>query len=402
MAYNIQDLKNDLIGVLHQTQLNQIVNINGLIYRAARTLLLDVDPMETKRTVQFVNPIFNTVFDYPIADDVKGNKLVDIFPQVQRIPADTWSQAYNQAFDIAKQNIFSTINQFTINYNTGIKTIRINAPLLNPPIIISDIDSITDNGTWTVGGTGSNLTVDNTNFAQGSGSLKFNSTVGTAYIENTTMSAVDLTDDLNQSSLFVWVYIPTGADLTSVDLRWGTDTSNYYHETVTTNQQGNAFINGWNLCEFDWATATTVGSPTVSSIKYGRITLIVTATSTGIRVNGMNDILGTVLSYEYYSKYLFRDSSTGAFQETVTADSNFINLDTDSYNLLFNLVAYYACQQQQGLDASFYDGSMFLTQYEQSVARYKNLYKSELQKPQSTYYQRPRVSYRRFGPGARW
>lgn len=382
--------------MLHQTQLNQITNIDGLINRAARKLLLDVDPQETKRTVEFVNPIFNSVFDYPIADDVKGNKLIDIFPQVRRIPRDIWSQAYNQAFDVAKQNIWTLQDMFTMNFNSGLKTIKINAPLLNAPNILNQIDSITSNGTWAAGGTASNLALNNSNFVQGSGSLQFDTTVGAGYIENSTMSAVDLTTHLNQSSLFVWVYVPTGANLTSVQLRFGSSSSNYYYLTVTTNQQGTAFVNGWNLCQFQWSSVSTTGTPVVTAIKYARITLTMTGTNTAVKVNGLNSILGTILAYSYYSKYIFRDASTGAFQETVTDDSNLINLDTESFNLLFNQVAYLAFQQQQGLDATFYDGSMFNTEYQTGVQKYKSMYKSEVQKPQTTYYAQPNKSYGRF------
>lgn len=384
--YSIQDLKNDLQGVLHGTQLNQIQNLNGVINRAARTLLLDVDPQETKRTLEFTNPIFNTVFQYPIAVDVKGNKLIDIRPQVRRLPRDIWTQGYNQAFDIAKQNVFSLANMFTMNFNTGIKTVLINSPFLNPPVIINQADNTTDNGTWAVGGTASNISTNNTNFVQGAGSLQFNVTVGTGYAENSTMTAVNLSNVVNQSYLFVYVYVPTGANLTSVNLRWGSDSSNYYSSTVTQNQQAVAFQNGWNLCQFIWSSASVVGSPIVSAVDYIRVSLTMTGTNTGCLVNGVNSILGTILEYEYYSKYLFRDSITGAFQETVTDDSNLINLDTESYNLLFNLVAFLSVQQQQGLDASFYDGNFFGQQYQEGLAKYKSMYKSELQKPQSVYY----------------
>lgn len=395
MSYSILDLKNDLAGVLHGTTNNQIQNLDGVINRAARQLLLDLDPQETKRTTEFVAPIFNSVFDYPIAADVKGNKLIDIFPQVQRIPQDIWLQDYNQAFDVMKQNIFSMQNMFTMNFNSSLKTIRINAPWLNPPIIINEIDSITNNGTWATGGTASSLTVNNTNFAQGAGSLQFNTTVGAGYIENSTMIAVDLSAVVNQSSLFVWVYIPTAANLTSVELRWGSSSSNYYFKTVTQTQQGTAFINGWNLCQFVWSTASTSGSPNSASIGYGRVTLNMTGTNTGVKVNGMNSILGTVLQYSYYSKYLFRNSSTGAYQETVLDDADLINLDTESYNLLFNQVGFLATQQQQGIDASFYDGTFFKNAYDQGLIRYKAMYKSELQKPQSTYYSMPPRGYGR-------
>jgi len=396
MAYSIQDLKNDLEGVLHGTTVNQIQNIDGVINRAARQLLLDLDPQETKRTVEFVAPIFNTVYDYPIAADVKGNKLIDIFPQTNRIPQSVWMQSYNQAFDVGKNNVFSMTNMFTLNFNSGLKTLRLNSPWLEAPTIINQIDDITTNGTWAAGGTSSNLTENNTNYVQGAGSLQFDTTVGTGYIENSTMTALDLTDYLNQSSLFVWVYVPTGANLTSVELRWGSSAADYYALTVTTSQQGTAFQNGWNLCQFTWASSSTTGTPDVTAIDYARVSLVIaTATATACKVNGLNNILGTILSYSYYSKYLFRNVNTGAFQEKVLDDSDLINLDTESYNLLFNQVAFLASQQQQGVDAVNYDGPFFKKAYDDGVVRYKAMYKSELQKPQSTYYNMPDTSYKR-------
>lgn len=398
MSYSILDLKNDLTGMLHGTTINQIQNVNGAINRSARVLLLDVDPQETKRQVQFVAPIFNTVYDYPIAADVKGNKIIDIYPQVDRLPTDIWSQAYNQAFDVTKLGIFTLANMFTINFNSSLKTIRVNAPWLNAPVVLNQIEAIATNGTWAAGGTASNLAVNNTNFVQGAGSLQFDATTGAAYIENSTMQAINLAAYLNQSSFFVWVYIPTASNLTSVNLRWGSNASNYYEGTVTINQQGTAFVNGWNLCQFQWLSATTTGSPNASAISYARVTLNLTAGATAAKVNGLDSILGTILNYSYYSKYLFRNSATGAYQETVLDDADLINLDTESYNLLTFQVLYQATQQQQGLDASFYDGTFALQQYQQGVLRYKSLYKSELQKPQSTYYAMPNKGYGRYLP----
>jgi hypothetical protein len=141
---------------------------------------------------------------------------------------------------------------------------------------------------------------------------------------------------------------------------------------------------------------TTVGSPNASAINYVKVIFTTTVIQTGCLLNGINSILGSVMEYEYYSKYLFRDAITGAFQETVTDNSNLINLDTESYNLLFNLCALYAIQQQQGLDATFYDGNFFQNEYNIGIARYNALYKSEVQKPQSTYYGMPRVKNNRF------
>jgi hypothetical protein len=394
MSYSILDLKNDLEGVLHGTTNNQIQNLDGVINRAARQLLLDLDPQETKRTIEFVAPIFNTVYDYPIAADVKGNKIIDIFPQVQRIPQDVWLQAYNQAFDVYKENIFSMQNMFTMNFDSSLKTLRVNAPWLNAPVIVSQIDDITNNGTWAVAGTGSNLTVNNSNFAQGTGSLQFDMTVGTGYIENSTLTSTDLSDYTNQSSFFIWVYVPTGANLTSVNLRIGSSSGDYYALSVTQTQQGTAFANGWNLCQFTWASMAETGTVDETAIDYARVSLVMTGTNTAVKINGLNSILGTVFQYSYYSKYLFRNASTSAYQETVLDDADLINLDTESYNLLFNQVAYLATQQQQGIDST-YDGSFFKNAYDVGVARYKAMYKSELQKPSSTYYPMPARGYSR-------
>jgi len=395
MSYSILDLKNDVTASMHGTTANQVQNFDGAINRAARTLLLDIDPQETKRQMQFVGPIFNTVYDYPIAADVKGNKIIDVYPQVDRLPQDIWTQAYNQAFDVAKQNIFSMANMFTINFNSSVKTMRINAPYLNPPIIVNEVDNTTSNGTWATGGTASNISNNGQNWVQGAGSIQFDATTGAAYIENSTMTAIDLSDVANQASMFTWVYVPTGANLTSVNIRWGSSSSDYYSLTVTQTQQATAFVNGWNLCQFPWASASTTGSPDASSIGYGRITLNLTASATGCLVNGMNSILGTILMYEYYSKYLFRNASTGAYQETVLDDSDLINLDTESYNLLTYQTLFLVSQQMQGADALKFDASFAANEYAKGVLRYKSMYKSELQKPQSVYYNQPYTGYNR-------
>lgn len=333
---------------------------------------------------------------YAIAADVKGNKVIDIRPQVRRLPVDIWTQAYNQAFDVAKQNIMNQVNMFTMSFDSSVKTISINAPYLNAPVVVNEIEAIASNGTWAVGGTATNLVVNNTNFVQGSGSLQMDITTGTGYIENSTMTAVDLSDYLNQSSLFVWVWVPTGSQLTSVNLLFGSSSANYYSKTVTVNQQGNAFNDGWNLCQFIWSSSTTTGSPDSSAIDYARISLAMTGgTNTACKINGLNSILGSILEYEYYSKYLFRSSSTGAFQETVLDDADLINLDTESYNLFFNLVGYFASQQQQGVDAKL-DSEFFKSQYDEGVAKYKAMYKAQNQKPQSTYYTTPSGGYSRY------
>ena len=187
-------------------------------------------------------------------------------------------------------------------------------------------------------------------------------------------------------------------------LRFGTDSSNYYSSgNITTNSEGNAFTNGWNLISTLWVNATTTGTPTNTDIAYVRVTYNTTATAnTGVKLNQIISRLGEIVEVLYYSKYMFRDASTGAFQETVTADTNLINLDTESFNLLLNLTALY-CVQQVFDGSSSFDIQFYTEEYTRALARYQGLYKSQRNKPRVQYYRKSNTGFRRFfGRGANY
>lgn len=403
-SYTVQKMEADLAGVLHGTTMNQITNKFGIYNRAASKFLLECDPNESIRIIPFPSVIYNMVYDYPLPVDVKGNKVLDIQPQVDRTSIDIWTQSYIQAFDIAKTT--SMQNGFDINYNSGLKTIRINAPYLPVPILINDANEIAGNGTWVVGGDANNLTENDTNFVVNPSSLQFDLSgiTGVGYLENSTMQPIDLSMWVNQAVEFLYTYLPTGVDFTSINLRFGSSSSNYYSSTQTLNQQATAFVNGWNLMAFPWLTSTVVGTPDPTSITYCRVTWNYTIgqAQTGVLINNITSNLGKILNLVYYSKYMF-STIAGAYKESVTSVNDYINLDTDAYAIYFNLVAYLVAQQQQGLDSAYYDGNFFLNSYQEGLARYKQQYPSQQQKAQSRYYimQNGNNYYGRIG-GAWW
>ncbi len=391
-SYSVQTAKSELEGMLHGTTLNQITSIDLVFNRAARALLLDIDPQETKRTIQTA-PIYSGIYDYSGISDLKGTKIIDIRPQVNRQLNDIFLQRYSQQFDVTKDYFSQT--QFNIDFDTANKTLRISNPHLNQNILINGATDVTDNGTWS--GTATSLRQDTTNPAYAGACLEFNLPASaSAYVENSTMSAVDLTNHLNQAQLFLWVYLPTGADFTNLNLRWGSSATDYYSASATTTATGDAFADGWNLIKFDWASATTTGSPTITAINYLRVTFTYNSTAqTAVRLNQIQSALGLIMEIEYYSKYLFRDSVTGAFQENVTDDSNLINLDTDSFNLFLFQLAIHAFQQQNGKDAAV-DIATYTQAYAKALTQYNMMYKSETQKPQTTYYYRPNRGYTKY------
>ena len=392
MSFNITNVKSELSGILHGTQMNQITALDALIYRAARDVLLDVDPNETIRITPITNAVFNSVYDYAAPDDLKGNGIIDIRPQVNRKGTDVWTQQYNQDFDVNKT---SYMDNFTVNWNSAVKSLRINAPSLSAPIQINTCDSLTSNGTWTATSDAENLSVDSINYVSSSGALQFDlkadppvfpATTVTGYLENSTISPIDLTSVAGQGTGFLYTYLPNGSYFTDVNIRVGSDASNYWTQTATTTQFGTAFQNGWNLLQFSFDGATAVNSPDITKIKYIRVTWTYNGTAqTAVRLDQITVALGTILEVEYYSKFLFR-TSAGAWQETVTDDTNIVNLDTDSYNLLLYKIAQLAVQQQQGIDAAGFDGKYFKDEYDSRLERYYYLYKSQKQKPSGYYY----------------
>lgn len=395
MAYSVQSVLSDLSGVIHGTTTNKIPNIYGILSRAARAVLLDVDPKETQR-ISSLAQVFNSVYDYSCPTDLKGDRIVDVRPQAGRNPSDIFTQGYSQNFDSNKG--YSFADKVITQWNTGVKTLRIEAPSLTAPITLTDTSTITG---WTATIGAQNISLDTTNNVAGGGAIQFNLAAGSATgsVQIFTLPLVNLTGRVNIDNLFFWVYLPTASAVINLILRWGSDvTSNYYTYTATTTQQGTVFQNGWNLIAIPWASATLVGTPVVTA--YDAVQLTVTYNSTlqtGVKFCNLTSNTGYIFEMQYYSKYLFRDPSTNVFQESVVdvSDNNkLINLDTDSYNLYFNKVAFFTAQTLQGADAD-YDATYWDAEYQKALAKYKALNPSETMLKGEQYYSPIRHSRRR-------
>jgi len=319
----ISDVENELQGMLHGTTLNQITDLYGVFNRAARRVIGDVDPQETKIVSQF-GKIYDGVWDYPLAVDVKGNGIIDLFPQANRNLRDNFSQVYNKTFDLWKN--FTLVPDFTPRYNGTIRTVRINATDLQTGISINQADAYNGNGIFVAGTNVANVTTNNQLMTDGgSGSVQFDiSQTGvpsTATITNTTGTAVDLTNHYNNADQFFAIYLPNASGITSIDYKFGTSASAYYDSgAITLDMMGNSFQNGWNFIKIPWSSFTIVGSPTLTKIgSYISVSISYNGTlQTQVLLNQFWSRHGVIFNPEYYSKYLFRDATTNAFKEKVT------------------------------------------------------------------------------------
>lgn len=164
-------------------------------------------------------------------------------------------------------------------------------------------------GSWSGSDDAVSLSADTTDFQYGTTSLKFNIVVATsandqATLTNSSLTSVNLSTHTSTGSFEFWVYIPDPLYITGINLRVGSDSSNYYSATITTDYQGKTFSTGWNLLSADWSAMTTTGSPNAAALTYLRIQIqyqSAQADMSGLRLDGflwVNDDL--VRNYPAY------------------------------------------------------------------------------------------------------
>ena len=398
MSYTVANLLSELTGMMHGTNLNAIPGLRyQIVNKSARQILSEIDLFETKRTQPLVSPYYYGQWDYAVPTDLKSNKVIDIKPQINRTPSDNFSNQYNKPFDLHKQ--FTAAPMFTINNDSGYKSIRLASPNQQNNSQLNAANAVSGNGVWTVDNTVAvNIRQNTVNYISNTSAINFDlvaTTASTGYIQNTTMTPIDFTSYLNQGVVFFYVYLPKASHFTSITFRWGSSLSNYYQQTVTTNSNGNAFNDGWNLCVANWITATVVGSPVVTAINTVQIGFTYDGNvQYGCGINNIFASLGSILNVEYYSNCMFQDSITGAFKSEATSDNDIIVLENISRNMLLALVAYWSTQEALGADAGF-DLNIHQQTYTDAKEEYKLLYKSEIQKPISTYYKTKSQGYSR-------
>lgn len=407
MAYTIAQAKTDLQGILRGTSLSKVQGPNELMARAGRDLLLDVDPQETRRITRVAATFYDKVYSHPVPADLKGNKIIDIRPISDRQFSDVSDQTYTRAFDVNKT---SDSVHFTIQHNSGTKFISIDANVSEPGILIEECDSLTETATWSGSSQIFNLAVD-TVFKVvstaairfdilGSGGvagfpLLFGSSVagGTATLTANLVNPVDLSTHENIGSIFLYLYVDNISALNSVTLQWGSSSTDYWSQTVTAGHY-EPFRNGWNLLRFDWFGATSANTPNSSAIDFLQLSFDTSADLYNLRVDSIYSKIPKYYEIVYYSKYLF-SSSTNIWKETVDDDSDLVNLDTESYNLfLYKVAELAAINTQTGIIVRGRpinpDQVTFTAQYQNALATYKNMYKSEVSQPRQDYYKVPR------------
>lgn len=366
--YTYTNLKDAII-----SDASTISNILGIINRSVREVVSEIDLRSTKRKAQISPEIMDQVYTYGAAGDLKELAIIDLQPQVGRLVDSELELVTTEEFDRLKS---VRNNIVAITDEDFIKKLQVSVALDSLEKVIHQCDSITGDGTWTAGGSASNLTIDTFNVINGFSSLNFD--IGASYtsatLTNSSMNSVDLSDYENHQ-LFVWTRIPSTTGLTSFKLRWGNDSSNYWESTVTTNNEGTSFYNGFNLLRFNWSSATVVGSPDSSNVDYLVFQVVGDGTASATTdwiIDFVVARVGKIYNQIYYSKYGWQ-SSGGTWKENSTTSSDLLNADTEEFEL-FVLHGKAVLFREQYL---YGDADQNDALYEIKKARYLEKYPSE-------------------------
>lgn len=330
---SISTLKNRLIPKLHGASLAKIQDsFYDKLHEASTIVLARLDPPDTIQRARIDNAIYDKVYNYTAPSDIKGeSKIIDIRPIGPRSTRDEQTQTYGKEFDIRKR-----YNSATIETIAGVKTLRI-SKALRPSTLLFDPNAV--DTTVTTGGDVTDLTADNLDYVSGNASLSFglSGVTGAGTIEINLSQSFDLSLLENIGALFTWLKFPTAARFTSYELRWGSDSSNYWSKTATVPQGRSAVDSAaWNLMPFVWSSASKTGTPEASAIAYLKVTITYTTGTalTFVKLDSIVAALGEAYECVYYSEYIYKTLATGVLKEIATLDSDIITLDPAATQIL--------------------------------------------------------------------
>lgn len=392
--FTVTQIKDHLIGMGHGSTLNKVRNDQAMFERSAARMLLMCKPIETMRTQALVQPVYDDVYNYALLSDFQD--LVDLIPQDNR---ELWDKAFRTPagqFDLQKAISNRTVS---IEGNNGVKIIRINWKSRQPKVL-NTMDSYNGNGTWSAVGSATGVATDTIFKQSGGGSVVFNHNASGDGIQNTGMSAIDLTDENGVSDEIFSVYL--SAIPASVTPVWGNDVTTKYWTGVPVTAQidGTAFKIGWNLLGVSWAAATQTGIVDPAKIDSAKLTFQSTGALGKIRVENITFAIGRNFDMKYYSKYLYQ-TTLGVWESRPSTDDDLVLVDNDSLPILLYELLQDMAQQMEGSDSTF-DITFAVNQLKTLYPIYKARFPNQTKKMAGSYGSGPRyrpTTIRRFPRG---
>lgn len=343
MSITISDIKTNLNQYIGDSSTDRITATDRYQAITEATVWLQEELGNDHMNVTYTLQHVDTVHYYDITDSVP-----DLFEPVDlRLPQDDHTQPHSR---VSPREIAASIGNGVITDEYAIERrdkkwfLVTNIDTDEDADDLSDFDASDDGGgTWeadTSNSDAKNVTFDTDEFESGSASLNFDVDVSQsgndrATIKNTSFTSKDLSEFEDTGSFIFEVYIPDTTNFSSVTFYFGSDSSNYYSGTATTDLNGNSFSNGWNTIKVNWADMTKTSSPDVSAVTFIRFDYNYTGSQTDdtdFRLDHLRVAKPTDLKFIYLTWNVGQDTGGSDITEfTADTDVPFFSGKYDQY-----------------------------------------------------------------------
>lgn len=323
-----------------------LIDPQSTLNQGVRQAFTEIDFLTARRRAQLTPNLFNGLFEYAAPTDLKGYGIITVQNQKwTRTPF--WKLVPYEEFMRRQKEETLAISDYDF-----VRKLFIKSSLNDTKTTLANLDTLTSGGgTWESFGDAINIEANSNNYVEGSGSIQFDISAAagtTAGIVNSTLNSTDLSGYFQgDGNIIVWAYITSTTNLTNFIIRVGSDASNYYTKTVTAQSDGTAFVNGWNLLNFNMSTFTTVGTPVDTTIEYSALYFTKTVdkvSEVGYRFDNIIFRKGEINNVYYYSGYGWQ-SSSGTYKVNSTTASDLLNAGEEEYELILAKCAEIAAEE---------------------------------------------------------
>lgn len=396
MRYNIFNLRTDVARKLSTSAPSASLDFYGAIDEGRRNIKKKINPPEMVRTFTLEDAVYGHVNEYAVPEEMSYDDVIEVKKLETRhgTNVDTlenpMSLVYRKRFNAKDKHFGELRNVMTINYNNGLKTASIHHPTgLQPKeMMIHNMDSLSDTGTFAVAGNIGNLRIDNLNREQGNGSFTFdiNNSGTSGSIETMDMQPFKITSFLERGALFQRFFTTLPREITSISLTLYSSATDYYRYTVNGPHNNNSFIQDWNQLKFKIVSA--LGNPNPDAMIGFKIEITTTGNTVGLcRLDELIARDGQVYEITFESRYCIINPDTGQWIQRATKGTDEIVFEDDSYGV-FVLEVALALQKELYSNGGIAKADVSSTEadLESSYSEYKMKHKSEVVEPHTQMF----------------
>lgn len=330
MLNTVATLRQNVAALLTGIDLDQVADLYGSFKRAVSTFIQKADVLEASGREPIM--LYDSVYTYLAPTTMFGGALIDIRPQgIDRQRWDDVEKMPMMRFDQTK-HVTPSGYKVTLESRKAEILMRIAQDFARQRITI---DSMSELDGWVLSGNGTGLALDNTVYYHQPASLRFNLPIpGTqALLTKTLSNPLDLSDYEGVGVAFLAIYMPNPDPISSVALRLGSSSADYYEITETEGFLGAFYANDFLLIAFDLAGIAATGSPDMGAIDYVRLAVNYTAVAVpNIRMGDLFICLPSPHEILFYSPAVFV-AGGGDASSSITDDDDEILFHDSAYNI---------------------------------------------------------------------